>query len=193
MLDLMEKELLVRVSTGDEKAFRVLYDTYSTKVYTVAWKLTGVRSVAEDVVQEVFIKLWLHRDKMSEINYFTSYLNTVTRNHIFNALRKIAHEDAFIRKFIMQKQVHARDGFDIILYNQLQQLVTRAVEELPGQQKKVYLLSRSEGLPHNQIASLLKISKSTVTGHMVEALRFIRNYLHKHMYHILFLALTILY
>lgn len=186
----MEKELLIQASQGDDKAFRMLYDMYRSKIYSVARKMTGVETIAEDIVQEVFMKLWLHKDKMSEINYFNSYLNTVTRNHIFNALRKIAHEDAFLTKLINKTEKTGKDSFDMIVYNQLQKLVNCAVEMLPPQQKKVYLLSRSEGLAHDEIAEKLHISKSTVKGHIVEALRFIKSYLRAHTDHALMLLIT---
>ena len=181
----MEKQLLIQASQGDEKAFRELYNMYRSKIYSIACKLTGVESAAEDIVQEVFIKLWMHRDKMSEINYFNSYLNTITRNHIFNTLRKIAHEDAFLRNLLSKSEKTDKDSFDTVVYNQLQKLVNSAVELLPPQQKKIYLLSRSEGLDHKEIAEKLHISKSTVKGHMVQALRFIKKYLTAHTDHAL--------
>jgi len=164
----------------EEQDFRQLYNTYRSKIYSIACKLLGNESAAEDVVQEVFIKLWIHRDKLSEISYFNSYLNTITRNHIFNALRKIAHEDAFLRNLLSKSEKTGKDGFDAVVYNQLQKLVNSAVELLPPQQKKIYFLSRSEGLDHKEIAERLHLSKSTVKGHIVEALRFIKHYLTTH-------------
>ncbi len=186
----MEKQLLIQASRGDEKAFRMLYNMYRSKIYSAARKITGIETVAEDIVQEVFLKLWIHREKMAEINYFTSYLNTITRNHIFNALRKMAHEDALLTKLLAKTEKTGRDSFDIIVYNQLQKLVNHAIERLPPQRKKVYLLSRSEGLAHDEIAERLHISKSTVKGHIVEALRFIKSYLHTHTDHALMILIA---
>lgn len=186
----MENELLIQASTGNEKAFRLLYDMFRNKIFSIASKLTGLESAAEDVVQEVFIKLWLHKEKLSEINHFNSYLNTLIRNHIFNALRKIAHEDAFLRRLIYKSEKVSKDSFDQVVYNQLQKLVSKAVDLLPPQQKKVYLLSRTEGLAHNEIASRLHISRSTVKGHMVEALKSIKTYLLSHTDQALIIALA---
>ncbi len=115
----MEKEILLRVSKGDEQAFHQLYNLYNKKIFSIAWKLTGIESAAEDVVQDVFIKLWLHREKLSGINYFTAYLNTITRNHIFNSLRKIAHEDILLRDLLQKGEPVEKDGFDVVVYNQL--------------------------------------------------------------------------
>lgn len=175
----MENELLIRVSKGDEGAFRQLYDLYRKKIYSIAFKLIRIESVAEDAVQEVFLRLWLHREKLTEINYFTSYLNIVTRNYILNALRKMAHEDAFLRNLVSESKRN-KDEFDVVVFNQLQNLINKAVDRLPPQQKKVYLLSRGENLSHEEIAHQLNISRSTVKGHLISALKFIKSYLLSH-------------
>lgn len=175
----MENELLIRVSKGDEGAFRQLYDLYRKKIYSIAFKLIRIESVAEDAVQEVFLRLWLHREKLTEINYFTSYLNIVTRNYILNALRKMAHEDAFLRNLVSESK-RKKEEFDVVVFNQLQNLINKAVDRLPPQQKKVYLLSRGENLSHEEIAHQLNISRSTVKGHLISALKFIKSYLLSH-------------
>jgi len=173
-------ELLLRVSKGDEEAFRRLYDLYRNKIFSITWKLTGAETLAEDVVQEVFIKLWLHREELSNINYFNSYLNVITRNYIFNHLRKLANEDAFLQGLTIKNEYSTCDGFDAIVFNELQNLHQKAISFLPPCQKKVYLLSRLEGLKHQEISAHLKISYSTVKSHFMEASRFIKHYLLSH-------------
>jgi len=168
------------VSEGDEYAFRQLFDQYRNKIFSIAWKITGVKSAAEDVVQEVFIKLWMNKEKLAEVENFNAYLNTITRNHIFNNLRKVAYEQTFLEDLIRQQSVNTIDVSDPVLYNELQNLVHRAIQQLTPQQKKVFQLSRTDGLKHAEIAARLNLSRSTVKDHIVEALRSIRTFLNAH-------------
>ena len=168
------------MSEGDERAFRILFDQYRNKIFSIAWKITGVKSAAEEVVQEVFIKLWMNKEKLAEVENFNAYVNTITRNHILNNLRKVAYEQTFLEELIKQQSVNAKDVSDPVLYNELQDLVHKAIQRLPPQQKKIFQLSRENGLKHAEIASNLNISQSTVKGHIVEALRSIKDFLKAH-------------
>ena len=175
-----DKALILQVFEGDEHAFRELFDKYRNKIFSIAWKITGFETSAEDVVQEVFIKLWINKEKLPEIENLDAYINTITRNHIFNNLRKIAYEQSFLQELFLKQPQNIKNAPDQVLFNELQNLVNKAVQQLPPQQKKVYQLSRIEGLKHEQIAGNLNISQSTVKGHMVEALRSIKAFLNAH-------------
>ncbi|HEY6899437.1 MAG TPA: sigma-70 family RNA polymerase sigma factor, partial [Puia sp.] len=145
---------------------------------SIACKLAATESLAEDIVQEVFIKLWLQRERLAEVDCFDAYLNVITRNLIFNHLRKVAGEAAALKELAAREVVAGQDGFSTIVYHELKNNLERAVAHLPPQQKKVYQLSRLDGMKHREISDELRISPSTVKSHMVEALRFIKNYLH---------------
>lgn len=76
-----ETEILLQVAAGNERAFTILFRRYSSKVYSFALKLTRSEELAEEVVQEVFIKIWLNREGLGEIQEFGAYLNRINRNH----------------------------------------------------------------------------------------------------------------
>ena len=171
-------ELIARVSQGDEASFKKLYDLYRNRVFSISWKFAGSRALAEDIMQEVFIKLWLHREKLSDIRSFDAYLNVITRNHILNYLRKLSFEENFLRNLSAGETPVVQGNFDAVAYNELQGALHKAVSLLPPQQKKVYFLSRMEGLKYEEISTCLNISRSAVKNHIVEARRFIKNYLH---------------
>ena len=175
-----DKALMLKVSQGDEQAFRLLFDQYRNKIFSIAWKITGIETSAEDVVQEVFIKIWVNKEKLIEVENLAAYINTITRNYIFNALRRIAYEQSFIEELLLKRPQMIKNVSDPVLYNELQRLVNKAVQQLPPQQKKIYHLSRVEGLKHEQISEKLQISRSTVKGHMGEALRTIKAFLNTH-------------
>ncbi len=169
-------ELFLLISEGNKEAFRCLFDNYRNKIFSIALKFTGEKQASEDVVQEVFIKLWTNRANLSGIRNFNAYLNTVVRNHLFNHLRKIAHEQAVVKKMaIVQSGQQIDEVFDGLYYKELYSLVNKAVNQLSPQQQKVYNYSRIEGLKHHEIAQAMGISPSTVKGHIVEALKHIKN------------------
>jgi RNA polymerase sigma-70 factor (ECF subfamily) len=171
-----EPELLNRLAGGDDESFALLYAKYYPRVYGIAFKILKSAPHAEDVLQDVFIKLWNNRGRLPGINDFNAYLNAVTRNHIFNQLRKKAHETFYIR----EQSINTADSnqtINDVLYHELDKSLLEAVAKLPPQQKKIFQLSRMHGLKQEEIAESLKISLGTVKKHMMVSLRFIRNYL----------------
>ena len=164
-----EKELLTAIAGGDQTAFATLYEHYRRKVYFIAWRLLQSASESEDVQQEIFTKIWVHRAKMNEIENFNAYLNTLIRNHVFNALQKKARETSYLRESLNFNDVQADNAFQSADMNELQKDLQQAIRDLPRQQQKVFQLVRIEGRKHAEVADLLGISKSTVKKHVMEA------------------------
>ncbi|NML22884.1 RNA polymerase sigma-70 factor [Pseudoflavitalea sp. G-6-1-2] len=176
-IDLHEKELLNRVAAGDELAFATLFASHRNRVYALAYKLTGVKSGAEDVVQDVFLKLWLRREDLPNIRNFRAYLNTITANLVSNMLRRVAYEYRFLNETIRTDVSQNADGISVSALHELQNKIHKAVSSLSKQQQKIFLLSREQGMKYSAIAELLGISTATVKTHMVDALRNIRAHL----------------
>jgi RNA polymerase sigma-70 factor (ECF subfamily) len=166
-----EKQILLAIAGGDAIAFAQLYEHYRRKVYFIAWRLLQSENEAEDVQQEIFTKIWLNRSKLAEITQFNSYVNTLIRNYVYNAIRKKANETAYIREAMKMKDSNPEDAFVPAEINELQTLLRAAINNLPRQQKKVFQLVRMEGRKHEEVAGLLGISKETVKKHIMEAQR----------------------
>ena len=170
-----ERSVLAEVAQGDEEAFAILFNQYRHKIIYFAWKFLQSNARAEDVLQEIFLKVWTNRNQLNDIKNFKAWLTTITRNHIYNALRKMAVEEAFITELSRKTgQQHEDTVLNNLSFNELQQALRKAVSNLTPQQKKVFELSRMEGLKHEQIAERLEISRETVKKHMTDALRHIR-------------------
>jgi len=141
-----EKLILLRISEGDEAAFRVLYDHHSRKVYFISRRLLKSEVQAEDIVQEIFSKVWFNREKLPDVERFSSWLNSIVRNHIFNHLRKKANEETFIIESLRRENDLSEDSeFDDNM-KMFTELLYQAVNELPAQQKKVFQMGRRKGL-----------------------------------------------
>lgn len=188
-----EKDLLLQVALGDEPAFHHLFDQYKQKIYSFSYYLTRSEAMAEEITQEVFIKIWIHRERLQEINYFTSWLKTIVRNHAYNYLLRIANEKLNLQKAASGIEYEACVTETDVLGREYDKLLDQAISQLSPQQKKVYLLSRKEGLKHKTIADEMGITVNTVKNHMKAALNAIRSYLETHTELMVLVALTLFF
>jgi RNA polymerase sigma-70 factor (family 1) len=172
-----EPEVLRLTASGDETAFKSLFHQYWDNIYGVALVLTRSETMAEDMVQEIFFKLWQKRAELPQVNSFKNWLFILARNHIFSELRKGSTYTAYSDEILRYTRDSALSPEQALLKKESEELIREALDRLPGQQLAVYLLSRDQGLSHEEIALRLGISKNTVRNHMVRALRSIRAFL----------------
>ncbi|WP_161596689.1 RNA polymerase sigma-70 factor [Chitinophaga vietnamensis] len=169
--------MLKSVASGDAEAFTSIYLHYSHQVFDAAMLYLKERSLAHEVVQEVFSRIWEKRSALSEIKKLQDYLFIIARNIIFDQLRKAAKEAAAYDN-MRQLQTDAIDNTDHPLRErQYSQLLQSAVASLPPQRKRIYQLAKEEGHSYAEIASQLHISSLTVRNQMIRALRYIRLFL----------------
>lgn len=171
-----ETELLTAIATGSERAFATLFHAYRDKVYSAAFRLTHSGFLAEEVVQDVFLKLWVKREVLLEIAGFEDYLFIMTRNHVFSALKRMARQQQLVDDLQLEQPVAENTTYNRMLDLEIEEIVHQAVELLPAQQKQVYLMSKEQELKRDEIAKKLRISSETVKTHLARALRHIRAY-----------------
>ena len=171
-----EYELLEQLKTGSEKAFTQLFHHYRGTVYGVAFKFLKSPVLAEEIVQDVFLKLWLKRAELDAVKRLNAYLFVMARNFIFDRLKKLSYETAG-QALLSKNEPSADDTEYLVRQHQCQQLLREAIELLPAQQKQVYNLVKIDGLSHEMIAERMQLSKHTVKKHMAMALQAIRKYL----------------
>ncbi|HEY0274255.1 MAG TPA: RNA polymerase sigma-70 factor [Chitinophaga sp.] len=172
-----ERELLQRSGNGDKMAFAEIFRRYKLKLYGFVFRLTHSPEMAEDVVQNVFLKLWQDRHLLDNIDHLSSYIFRMAQNQTINAFKRSAKETLVIRQLFTGEPAAPFDPETDLAYKEMEQAFRRAVDQLPAQQKKVYLLSREEGLKHEEIARRLGISAGTVKNHMIQLLRTLRKVL----------------
>jgi len=174
-----EQELFRRVSEGDRNAFRLVFDLYTCRLTTFIYRLTKSETIAAELVQDIFVKLWVRRSQLGEISNVQAYLFTMASNRTIDHLRKVSAESRMIDD-IWARVAHFNEATEEA-YNvkECNDLINKAVIQLSPQKQKIFRLSRYEGLKHEEIADYLRLSKSTVKNHLVETLRHIRTYLHR--------------
>ena len=175
-----DQELLQLLAGGNEKAFKVLFDTYRNRLFYYISRFIKSEQVAEELVMDVFMKIWTGRELATQINNFDAFLFRIAHNKSIDFLRSAANDSRLKELLWEEIQVTSREQADTsMVVKEYEEKIREAISLLSPQRKKVYSLSREQDLTHDQIAEQLSISKSTVNNHIVEAQRFIRNYLSK--------------
>jgi RNA polymerase sigma-70 factor (ECF subfamily) len=171
-----EQELLKLVAEGDKNAFTQVYNNYRNKIYSIAFELTESTTVAEEIVQDTFLKIWVKRESLLEVEHFRAYLFTITRNYVFTALKRIARKESIEVSAIQDVPLYDHDTEDRVLNNEYTRILQAAIDRLPEQQKQVYNLIKKEGLKREEAAAALHLSPETVKTHLAQAMRSIRTY-----------------
>ncbi|MFZ6009554.1 MAG: RNA polymerase sigma-70 factor [Bacteroidota bacterium] len=168
------KTLLDQLSRNSAPAFREIFHIHSDQVYAFALRLTKSHSIAEEMVQEVFMKIWINRTSASTIENFNAYLFVITRNLVFNALKRQALEEK--AKIVLSQELEKKhhDTEETVIRRDYERLLQETVNHLPPQQRLVYSLCHQEGLRYDEVAQRLKISRLTVKTHMQQALKTIK-------------------
>lgn len=169
------KNLLDQLANDDERAFRQLFHFFSDKVYSFAYRLTRSETVAEEMVQEVFLKVWINRASLSEVSNFSAFLLTITKNQTFNILKRQALEERAKLRLLREFDDTQGETEEAFIMEEHKQLLNQAINHLPPQQRLVYSMCHQEGLRYEEVAQRLKISKLTVKTHMQQALRNIKS------------------
>lgn len=173
MIPINEEQLLLRqVAEGDEAAFTVLFNRYYPLLSTHIFRITRSVPETEEIIQDVFFKIWMTRESLLGITAFKPYLWVIAKNRALNAVKKMARE-RFNRAGYLQEVTEAPDNDHI---PELHSLIDDAISHLPPQQKKVYLLSRQDRLKQAEIASRLGLTVPTVKKYMQLAIISISNH-----------------
>src|SRR3546814_796284 len=165
---------------GDTGAFRVCFNELHQEVYGYAFHYFRSNALAEDLVQEVFAKVWSHRQSLDASQGIKPYLYRTARNTIFTQLKRAACDRQMREHVFYRQPAQHNETEERYLHDELLGLYRDAVMKLPSQRQLVYTMSRDEGLTHDQIAEQLTISKNTVKDQIVKASHFVRRYIRAH-------------
>lgn len=166
--------LLEQVSQDNEDAFRKVFDHYKAPFYAAAFKMTHAAALAEEIVQEVFVTLWMKRKLAAEAKNPERYIFTILHNCIYAHFRKLAQE----------KQLRAKVGHNmeesenpvelLLLEKEHRAVIEKVISRLPPQQQLIYKLAKQEGISREEIARGLNISPNTVRNHLAAAVEHLR-------------------
>jgi len=157
--------LIIQLNEGSEQAFDRIYKIFSPRVFSFALSLLSNRTEAEEIVQEIFIKVWERRQEISVSGSFESYLFTICKNAILNTIRNADYH----RVFLEYKRYNPEP--DPVLdqelnYRELDTLYKKAINKLSPRKKEIFILNRTQALSYPEIAQKLGISIKTVRNQM---------------------------
>lgn len=167
-----DQELVASIKKGDSPAFQKLYFRYAEPLFGFLWRRLSQRELAEDLVQELFAKVWRNRANLDPAQSIKAYLYQAANNLMIDHLRRKNPDLGAVE--VMPE--HSTVDVDEVQFEKRDQ-IQKALADLPDAQRNVFLLSRFEGLKYHEIASVLDISVKTVETHMNRALKKLRHQL----------------
>jgi RNA polymerase sigma-70 factor (ECF subfamily) len=188
-----EKLLLLNVAEGDEKAFRQVFELYGKLLFPFLFRLVKSGALAEELIQEVMLRVWLNRDKLPGIQHPRQWIFRIASNLAYTVLQRRLQEGQIFEEISRQEETY-EDPDQGLKLRELRHHVQEAVRQMPKERRRIYQCSREAGMSREEIAAQLNISPSTVKNALASALKSIRDYLEKAGYSLpLFFLLFIIY
>ena len=182
-----DQELLMKLKNHDEQAMIMLYKRYWRSLYISAYRILKNKESSEDIVQELFIRIWNNRENLDIKSSVQAYLSAAVRYEVLRRLRNSKNHEPILDEII--ETVADLSLYDRLEYQELQFRISTVVDTLPGKCREVYNLSRNELLSHKEIAEKLAISTKTVRNHITRALHELR----MNMNELMMLLITLLF
>ena len=169
-----EKELVKKLKDGDSFAFEVLFYKYRNKIKGFALKIVPAQIDPEEIVQEVFVRVWLKKDAIDPEKDFQSYLFSIAKHLVLDHLKSAVNRKLYFVGEHFQQDLLVEDGLDASISEETEEKLQKLINEIPERRREIFRLSRFEGLSYKQIAERLNISENTVDSQIRNALAFLR-------------------
>lgn len=191
MINHQIQRLASKLKKGDPKAFEDLFHIFEYKILSFIVSYTKSIYIAEDITQEVFIKVWNNRKKINPDKNFQSYIFTIAKRMVLNYMRDYMSkttslEDQMHREILCKENIESK-----IIYEEYQYIVEEIVNTFPKKMRSIYIMSRNQGKSHYEIANILGISKKTVKNNLWEALVIIKKHLSPYLEYPISVALLL--
>ncbi len=172
-----EKELLFKMRNGDHSAFEVLYKEHSLEIYRRLLMMVKDADLAEELTQELFIKIWDKRSMIEPNERFKFFLYRLSKNMVIDFYRKAARDLKLQDQIIYSSTEINNYTENSIIFNETNNLFQRALASLPPQQQQVFSMCKLQGLSYQEVSELLGISTSTISNHIVKATKTLKQLL----------------
>ncbi len=176
--DFEELQVLNRLQQGDELAFLEVYDHYKKPLYAFILKFVKVPEHADDLLQDVFLKIWEIHSRINSSLSFKAYVYRISRNLVYKFLKKTANDaeqlSEQLQHFIPDREANAEVKLQ---WKEYEENISKAIDQLPPRRKEIFILCRQGKHTYEDVAKQLGISRNTVKEHMVLSMKSISNYL----------------
>lgn len=166
--------LITELSKNNDSALEELFNYYYPRLYNFSKSFLKIEIGIDDILQEVFVKIWENRKNIKSKETFNAFIYTITRNLLLNELRSRLNNQKLITE--IQKNAVAEEfaSMQLIEYKEMSTKIAEVINQLPERQKEVFKLSREDGLSHKEIAEKLGITTKTVEYHIAQSKDILR-------------------
>jgi RNA polymerase sigma-70 factor (family 1) len=175
-----EKELLFMLHAGDQQAFEKIYRTYAPRLFGKLLKLVKSEAYAQEILQDVFLKVWEYKQSIDPQKSFRSFLFKMAENKAYDFFRKAARDKSKEAELIALSCETDINIADYTVDDENFKMLEKAIESLPPQRQQIFRLCKLEGKSYKEVGELLNISVSTISDHIVKGTKTIREYFEKH-------------
>lgn len=176
-----EPMILQQLQGGDEASFSAIYNHYYSSVQTQVLQFVHSPQLAEDVTQEIFLKIWENREKLGEVRSFKSYLFITARNHTLNVLKGAARSEAGLSEIIRHFDMGRNTTEEDVLNNEYLAFIRKKLDELPPRTKEIFQMCREQSKTYEEVAAELGITRDAVKSRMVHAMKSLKNSIEKEL------------
>ncbi|GAF03711.1 RNA polymerase sigma factor [Saccharicrinis fermentans] len=170
----ISKSILEQFKAGNTKAFDTIYGMLSKRLCRFVRYSINNNEDVQEIVQEVFIKLWNERENLNLNKSFEAFVFTITKNKIHDYLRKTLQEKKYIESIIQNYSFQDNELEDIVNFRETDATIKKLIGMLPERRRKAFVLSRFGGKSYREISALMDISENTVDTHIRKALTFLK-------------------
>lgn len=174
-----DKKLFGLIAQGDQVAFTKLFHKYNRKLYPFLLKIVKSQELAEELVQNIFFKIWNRKEKLISVETPQAYLYRMASNLALDELKRIARQERLLKEPRVVELTNDWDNTteETIYFNESKRLVDDAINALPPQRQRIFRMNKIQGLNYDEIAQELGISRNTVKNQLVAAVKHLKNHL----------------
>ncbi|WDF77566.1 RNA polymerase sigma-70 factor [Mucilaginibacter sp. KACC 22773] len=171
--------LLARLHNNDERAFNKLYSTCFRPIYRRIFSLVKDEAIADELVQDLFLKLWQNREDIDPQQSFEAYLFTIAQHLVYDHFRRIAKNKRLVARLLLNATDYYLHSDILLETKESRELLQKAIDQLSPQRREVFTRCKIEGKTYEETGLELGISVPTVNSHMTQSMKLVREYLLK--------------
>lgn len=170
------KEILVfKFIAGEEKAFNELYKSYREQIYKRVFGFVKSHEIAEEILQDVFVKVWINRSTLDPNKSFSAFIHTIAKNTVYDYLRKVVSDENKVSEFVKNLNLSEKPEVESrIAHQEIQYHLNNILGKMPKRCREVYVLCKVEGRSHEEVSKILNISKSTINNQIIKGSRIVK-------------------
>lgn len=168
------EEIIRRLKQDEKKALDDLFGYYYPRLFHFSKSILKIEAEVDDILQEVFVKLWLNRHKIGNVETFNSYIFTITKNEVLNLIRTNIRNNSFKNELFQRSVAEEFQMHSQLEFNEVKSGIDQVISQLPEKRRQIFILSRTEGFSNKEIAQQLNISEKTVEDHITHAIKKIK-------------------